>query len=79
MVPSLRYGYSQKNNADIQLVIDALEVAYKNDLIDSFCIVSGDSDYTPEGCAAHDEEEPSKYQRREHGRGGAEQAALFHF
>ena len=46
MVPSLRYGYSQKNNADIQLVIDALEVAYKNDLIDSFCIVSGDSDYT---------------------------------
>ena len=47
MVPSLRYGYSQKNNADIQLVIDALEVAYKNDLIDSFCIVSGDSDYTP--------------------------------
>ena len=47
VVPSLRYGYSQKNNADIQLVIDALEVAYKNDLIDSFCIVSGDSDYTP--------------------------------
>ncbi len=47
VVPSLRYGISQKNNADIQLVIDALEVAYKNELIDSFCIVSGDSDYTP--------------------------------
>ena len=47
VVPSLRYGISQKNNADIQLVIDALEVAYKNDLIDSFCIVSGDSDYVP--------------------------------
>ena len=47
VVPSLRYGISQKNNADIQLVIDALEVAYRNDLIDSFCIVSGDSDYTP--------------------------------
>ena len=47
VVPSLRYGISQKNNADIQLVVDALEVAYKNDLIDSFCIVSGDSDYTP--------------------------------
>ena len=28
-------------------MIDALEVAYKNELIDSFCIVSGDSDYTP--------------------------------
>lgn len=47
VVPSLRYGIAQKNNADIQLVIDALEVAYKNELIDSFCIVSGDSDYTP--------------------------------
>ena len=47
VVPSLRYGISQKNNADIQLVIDALEVAYQNELIDSFCIVSGDSDYTP--------------------------------
>lgn len=47
VVPSLRYGHSQKNNLDIQLVIDALEVAYTNTLIDSFCIVSGDSDYTP--------------------------------
>ncbi len=47
VVPSLRYGHNQKNNLDIQLVIDALEVAYKNELIDSFCIVSGDSDYTP--------------------------------
>ena len=47
VVPSLRYGISQKNNADIQLVLDAMEVAYTNTLIDSFCIVSGDSDYTP--------------------------------
>jgi len=47
VVPSLRYGIAQKNNADIQLVIDALEVAYTNPLIDSFCIVSGDSDYMP--------------------------------
>ncbi len=47
VVPSLRYGISQKNNADIQLVIDALQVAYENELIDSFCIVSGDSDYVP--------------------------------
>ena len=49
LVPSLRYGISQKNNADILLVIDALEVAFTNPLIDSFCIVSGDSDYTPLG------------------------------
>lgn len=47
VVPSLKHGYNQKNNLDIQLVIDALEVAYKNELIDCFCIVSGDSDYTP--------------------------------
>lgn len=47
VVPSLRYGRNQKNSMDIQLVIDALDVAYKNELIDSFCIVSGDSDYVP--------------------------------
>ena len=47
VVPSLRYGVNQKNNSDIQLVIDALEIAYRNELIDSFCIVSGDSDYVP--------------------------------
>ena len=47
VVPSLRWGKVQKNNLDIQLVIDAMEVAYTNPLIDRFCIVSGDSDYTP--------------------------------
>ena len=47
VVPSLRYGRNQKNSLDIQLVIDALDVAYRNELIDSFCIVSGDSDYVP--------------------------------
>jgi len=45
--PSIRYGANQKNHLDIELVIDALEIAYSNQLIDSFCIVSGDSDYTP--------------------------------
>ena len=53
VVPSLRYGISQKNNADILLVIDALEVAFTNPLIDSFCIVSGDSDYTPRPAQEH--------------------------
>lgn len=47
VVPSLRYGKNQKNSLDIQLVIDAMEVAYANPMIDSFCIVSGDSDYMP--------------------------------
>jgi hypothetical protein len=40
VLPSIRYGVNQKNNLDIQLVIDALEVAYTNPLIDCFCIVS---------------------------------------
>ena len=35
VVPSLRYGKNQKNSLDIQLVIDAMEVAYTNPLIDS--------------------------------------------
>lgn len=47
VVPSIRYGGRQKNNMDIQLVIDALDIAFTNQLIDCFCIVSGDSDYTP--------------------------------
>ena len=47
VVPSLRYGRNQKNSLDIQMVIDALDVAFRNELIDSFCIVSGDSDYVP--------------------------------
>ena len=47
VVPSLRYGRNQKNSLDIQLVIDALDVAFRNELIDIFCIVSGDSDYVP--------------------------------
>ncbi len=47
VLPSIKYGVNQKNNLDIQLVIDALDVAYTNHLIDCFCIVSGDSDYTP--------------------------------
>lgn len=47
VVPSIKWGYNQKNNLDILLVIDAMELAYSNPLIDCFCIVSGDSDYTP--------------------------------
>lgn len=47
VVPSIKWGYNQKNNLDILLVIDAMELAFTNPLIDCFCIVSGDSDYTP--------------------------------
>ena len=36
-----------KNGADIKLAIDALEIAIKNANINSFAIISGDSDFLP--------------------------------
>lgn len=42
--PSTRTG---KNGADIRLVIDALELAYQREHVDTFAIASGDSDFCP--------------------------------
>ncbi|MBS2030466.1 MAG: NYN domain-containing protein [Deltaproteobacteria bacterium] len=42
--PSTRAG---KNSADIRLVIDALELCYAREHIDTFVIASGDSDFCP--------------------------------
>ena len=42
--PSTRAG---KNSADMRLVIDALELCYARDYIDTFVIASGDSDFCP--------------------------------
>jgi len=42
--PSTRAG---KNGADVRLVIDALELAYLREHIDTFVIASGDSDFCP--------------------------------
>ncbi|HYQ80969.1 MAG TPA: NYN domain-containing protein, partial [Anaeromyxobacteraceae bacterium] len=42
--PSTRAG---KNAADVRLVIDALELAYRREHIDTFVIASGDSDFCP--------------------------------
>lgn len=39
--------YSGKNSADIRLVVDAMDLAYSKDHIDTFVIASGDSDFTP--------------------------------
>ncbi len=36
-----------KNSADIRLVVDAIDLAYGKDHIDTFVIVSGDSDFSP--------------------------------
>jgi uncharacterized protein (TIGR00288 family) len=38
---------SGKNSADIRLVVDALEMGYSKAHIDTFVIVSGDSDFLP--------------------------------
>lgn len=40
-------GMTGKNSADIRLVVDAMELSYAKDHIDTFVIVSGDSDFTP--------------------------------
>lgn len=38
---------SGKNSADIRLVVDALDLCYTKDHIDTFVIISGDSDFSP--------------------------------
>ncbi|MBW3662411.1 MAG: NYN domain-containing protein [Actinobacteria bacterium] len=37
----------RKNAADIKMAVDAMELALRGDLVSSFVIVSGDSDFTP--------------------------------
>ena len=44
-VPQSRY--SGKNSADIRMVVDALDLAYGKTHIDTFALVSGDSDFSP--------------------------------
>ncbi len=36
-----------KNSADIRMVVDALDLCYTKDHIDTFVIISGDSDFSP--------------------------------
>jgi len=40
-------GVTGKNSADIRLCVDAMELSYAKEHIDTFVIVSGDSDFTP--------------------------------
>jgi uncharacterized protein (TIGR00288 family) len=42
-----RRAQSGKNSADIRLCVDAMDLAYSKDHIDTFCVVSGDSDFSP--------------------------------
>jgi uncharacterized protein (TIGR00288 family) len=38
---------SGKNSADIRMVVDALDLCYSKEHIDTFALVSGDSDFSP--------------------------------
>ena len=44
-VPQSRY--SGKNSADIRMVVDAMDLCYAKEHVDTFALVSGDSDFSP--------------------------------
>lgn len=44
-VPQTRY--SGKNSADIRMVVDAMDLCHAKEHIDTFALVSGDSDFSP--------------------------------
>lgn len=44
-IPRKRVG--GKNSADIRMVVDALDLAFSRTFIDSFVLVTGDSDFSP--------------------------------
>jgi uncharacterized protein (TIGR00288 family) len=39
--------YSGKNSADIKMVVDAMDLCYSKEHLDTFVILSGDSDFSP--------------------------------
>lgn len=39
--------YSGKNSADIKMVVDAMDLCYSNEHLDTFVLLSGDSDFSP--------------------------------
>lgn len=41
------YRGQEKNRADIALAVDAMELAYTRAYLDTFVVISGDSDFTP--------------------------------
>ncbi len=42
-----KMGHSRKNAADIKMALDALELAYTRDFVDTFVVGTGDSDLSP--------------------------------
>ena len=47
-IPHVRQ--SGKNSADIRMVVDALDLCYTKSHVDTFVIISGDSDFSPLVC-----------------------------
>ncbi|MEQ1500637.1 MAG: NYN domain-containing protein [Myxococcota bacterium] len=47
MMELTSHGMQDKNRADIAMVVDALELAFTRAYVDTFVVVSGDSDFTP--------------------------------
>ncbi|MCD6151972.1 MAG: NYN domain-containing protein [Deltaproteobacteria bacterium] len=47
MIEIPKRGMTGKNSADIRLCVDAMDMSYSKEHIDSFVIVSGDSDFSP--------------------------------
>ena len=41
------FRQSGKNSADIRMVVDALDLCYTKGHVDTFVIISGDSDFSP--------------------------------
>jgi len=39
--------YSGKNSADIKMVVDAMDISYAKEHLDTFVLLSGDSDFSP--------------------------------
>jgi uncharacterized protein (TIGR00288 family) len=39
--------YSGKNSADIKMVVDAMDLSYSKEHLDTFVLLSGDSDFSP--------------------------------
>ncbi len=47
MIDIPHVSYSGKNSADIRLVVDALDLCWVKKHVDTFVIISGDSDFSP--------------------------------
>jgi uncharacterized LabA/DUF88 family protein len=47
MIELTSYRGQDKNRADIALVVDAMELAFTRDYLDTYVVLSGDSDFTP--------------------------------